>query len=65
MNVRTMGVGVLAVVCGISAMVLVQALRKPASGPKIETVPVLFMAADVKPGETLDLGDILIEKPPS
>jgi pilus assembly protein CpaB len=53
MNVRTMGVGILAVVCGISAMVLVQALRKPASGPVIDRVPVLFAASDVKPGETL------------
>ncbi len=53
MNVRTMIVGVLAVVCGLSAMVLVQAIRKPPSGPVIEKVPVVFAAADIKPGETI------------
>jgi pilus assembly protein CpaB len=53
MNVRTMVVGVLAVVCGLSAMVLVQAIRKPPTGPVIEKVSVVFAAADVKPGETI------------
>jgi pilus assembly protein CpaB len=53
MNARSLVVGVLAVVCGLSAMVLVQALRKPPSGPVIEKVSVVFAAADVKPGETM------------
>ena len=53
MNVRTMVVGALAVVCGLSAVVLVQALRRPPSGPVIERVGVVFAAADVKPGETI------------
>jgi pilus assembly protein CpaB len=53
MNARTMIVGVLAVVCGLSAMFLVQAMRKPPSGPTIEKVSVVFAAADLKPGETI------------
>ncbi len=54
MNVRTMMVGFLAVVSGISAMVLVQALRKPAGGPVIERSPVVFVVAEVRPGESID-----------
>jgi pilus assembly protein CpaB len=50
-NVRTMIVGALAVVCGLSAMFLVQALRKPANGPVVERAQVVFSAADIKPGE--------------
>jgi pilus assembly protein CpaB len=53
MNARTLVVGVLAVVCGLSAMFLVQAMRKPPSGPVIEKVSVVFVAAEVKPGETI------------
>jgi pilus assembly protein CpaB len=53
MNVRTMVVGVLAVVCGLSAMFLVQAMRKPPTGPVIEKVSVVFAAAEIKPGETV------------
>jgi len=53
MNARTLVVGVLAVVCGLSAVVLVQAMRKPPSGPVIEKVAVVFAAADVQPGETI------------
>ena len=53
MNPRTMIVGVLAVVCGLSAMVLVQALRKP-GGPVIEKVSVVFAASEIKPGEAIE-----------
>ncbi len=53
MNVRTMIVGVLAVVCGLSAMVLVRAMRRPPDGPVVEKVSVVFAAADIKPGETV------------
>lgn len=53
MNVRTLIVGVLAVVCGLSAMVLVQMLRRPPSGPNIEKVAVVFAADDIKPGEAI------------
>jgi pilus assembly protein CpaB len=53
MNVRTIIVGILAVVCGLSAMFLVQALRKPPTGPVVERVSIVFAAADVKPGEVI------------
>jgi pilus assembly protein CpaB len=59
MNVRTMIVGVLAVVCGLSAMVLVQTIRRPPSGPVIEKVSVVFAAADIKPGEMIQ--DAMLE----
>ena len=53
MNARTLIVVTLAVVCGLSAMMLVQALRKPPSGPVIEKTGVVFAATDLKPGETI------------
>ncbi len=52
MNPRMLIVGALTLVCGISAVVLVQALRKPA-GPAIERTAVVYAAADIKPGETI------------
>ena len=64
MNVRTAIVGTLAVVCGLSAMVLVQALRKPPSGPVVEKVGVVFAAADLKPGETIQDGMIEVREVP-
>ena len=57
-------VGVLAVVCGLSAMVLVQALRKPPTGPVIEKVSVVFASADLKPGETIQESMIEIREIP-
>ena len=53
MNMRTAIVGVLAVVCGLSAMVLVQAIRRPPSGPVVEKQAVAFAIEDVKPGDTI------------
>jgi pilus assembly protein CpaB len=53
MNPRTLIVVVLAVVCGLSAMFLVQVLRKPQAGPVVEKTDVVFAAADVKPGESI------------
>lgn len=64
MNVRSVIVGGLAVVCGISAMVLVQALRKPPSGPVIEKAGVVFASAELKPGETIQDGMIEIREVP-
>ena len=64
MNVRSVLVGGLAVVCGISAMVLVQALRKPPSGPVIEKAGVVFAAAELKPGETIQEGMIELREIP-
>jgi pilus assembly protein CpaB len=52
MNVRTLIVGTLAIVSGLSAMFLVSALRKPqTTGQVIERGQVIFANADVKPGE--------------
>ena len=64
MNVRTIMVGTLAVVCGLSAMVLVQALRKPPSGPVVERVPVVFAIADIKPGESIDATMVEVREVP-
>lgn len=52
MNARTLIVGSLAIVSGISAMILVQALNKP-GGRVIERAQVVFSTADVKPGEVI------------
>ena len=52
MNPRMLIVGVLAVVCGLSAVFLVQALRKPGA-PEIPRTEVIYMAEDVKPGESI------------
>lgn len=54
MNVRTMIVGALALVCGLSAMVLVQVLRRPSTAPVVEKTPVVYVIADVKPGDTIE-----------
>src|SRR5947209_10559902 len=53
MNPRTMIVVVLAGVCGLSAMVLVQAMRKPSGAPAVPTTPAVFAVDDLKPGETI------------
>jgi pilus assembly protein CpaB len=53
MNPRTLIVVALAGVCGLSAMFLVHALRKPQGGPVVEKTGVVFAAADIKPGETI------------
>jgi pilus assembly protein CpaB len=52
MNPRMMIVVVLAVVCGLSAMVLVQTLQQPA-GPVVEKVAVVIASVDIQPGETI------------
>lgn len=52
MNPRMAIVGVLAIVCGLSAMFLVQAIRRPGAAA-VEKVSVVFAAADLKPGETI------------
>ncbi len=52
MKPRMLIVVVLALVCGLSAMVLVNSLRRPA-GPAIERAEVVYAIADVKAGETL------------
>jgi pilus assembly protein CpaB len=65
MNVRTLIVGTLAIVSGLSAMFLVQALRRPNSGgPIIERSQVIFATADVKPGELIQEGMIEIRDVP-
>jgi pilus assembly protein CpaB len=45
-------VGVLAIISGLSAMFLVQAMRQPGAAP-VEKVSVVFAAVDLKPGETI------------
>ncbi len=53
MNVRTLIIGTLAIVSGLSAMILVQALNKAPARQVIERGQVVFALADVKPGEIL------------
>ena len=53
MNARSLIVIVLALVCGISAVFLVKALRKPEVAQVIERTGVVFVVADVMAGETI------------
>ncbi|WP_435011146.1 Flp pilus assembly protein CpaB [Tundrisphaera lichenicola] len=53
MNPRTLIVVALAGVCGLSAMFLVQALRKPQDQPVIPKGGVVYAIAEIKPGETI------------
>jgi pilus assembly protein CpaB len=64
MNVRTLIVGTLAIVSGLSAMILVQALNKGGKAPVVEKVQVVFATADVKPGEVIQEGMIEIRDIP-
>jgi pilus assembly protein CpaB len=64
MNPRTMIVVVLAGVCGLSAMVLVQALRKPAGGPVVPTTPAVYAVEDLKAGETISAAMIEVRHVP-
>jgi pilus assembly protein CpaB len=64
MNPRTLIVVVLAGVCGLSAMVLVQTLRKPAGGPVVPTTPVVYAVDDLKPGETISAAMIEVRQVP-
>ena len=64
MNPRTLIVVVLAGVCGLSAMVLVQALRKPSGEPAVEKAGVVFAATDIKPGETIAASMLEIRQMP-
>jgi len=64
MNARMMIVGALAVACGLSAMVLVRAMRRPPDGPAVETTSVVFVAADVKPGETVQAAMLEVREIP-
>ncbi len=51
MNARSLIVIALALVCGLSAVFLVKALRSPVAAPVIERTPVVFAVEDVKTGE--------------
>ncbi len=63
MKPRMLIVGVLALVCGLSAVVLVNSLRQP-GGQAIERAEVVYAAADVKPGETVAEAMLEIRKVP-
>lgn len=51
MNARGIMVVALALVCGLSAVFLVKALRSPVAAPVIERTPVVFAVDEVKVGE--------------
>ena len=51
MNIRVLIVIPLALVCGLSAVFLVRALRNPVAAPVVERTPVVFAVEEVKIGE--------------
>ncbi len=69
MNTRALIVGVLAVVCGLSAVFLVKALRNPVAAPAANRTPVVFAVEDVKLGEmvsekSVEIRQVLTEEVP-
>ena len=65
MNVRVLVVVVLAVVCGLSAVFLVQAIRKPVNAPTIDRTPVVFAVDDVKTGEMVSEKGVEVRQIPT
>ncbi len=65
MSPRGMIVIVLALVCGLSAVFLVQAIRKPVAVPTIDRTPVVFAIEDVKTGEMVTEKGVEIRQIPS
>jgi pilus assembly protein CpaB len=63
MSARTVIVIVLAIVCGLSAAIGIQLVMRKPSAP-IKTEPVLYAAADIQRGETIDEKMIEIRKVP-
>lgn len=64
MNARTLIVIVLAVVCGLSAVFLVKALRSPVAAPTIERTGVVYAVADVKTGEMVSEASVEVRQVP-
>ncbi len=65
MNARVLIVVVLAVVCGLSAVFLVQAIRKPAGAPTIDRTPVVFAVEEVKTGEMVSEKGVEVRQVPT
>ncbi len=65
MNARVLIVVALALVCGLSAVFLVQAIRKPVNAPVIERSPVVFAVEDVKTGEMVSPTSVEIRQIPT
>ena len=65
MSARGLIVIVLALVCGLSAVFLVKALRNPVAAPVIERTGVVFAAADVKTGEMVSESGLEVRQIPS
>ena len=65
MNIRALIVVPLALVCGLSAVFLVKAMRKPVSASTIDRTPVVFAVEDVKTGEMVSEKSVEIRQIPT
>lgn len=65
MNIRALIVVPLALVCGLSAVFLVKALRKPLTAPVVDRTPVVFAIEDVRTGEMVSEKGIEIRQMPT
>ena len=64
MNARTLIVVVLALVCGLSAVFLVKALRSQATAPTIERTGVVFATANLQTGEMVSEAGVEVRQMP-
>ena len=64
MNARSLLVIVLALVCGLSAVFLVNALRRPVTAPTVERTGVVFATADVQTGEMITEAGVEVRQVP-
>ena len=65
MNPRSLIVIVLALVCGLSAVFLVNALRQPTAAPTVERTGVVFATADVQTGEMVTEAGVEVRQVPA
>ena len=65
MNIRALIVVPLALVCGLSAVFLVKALRNPVAAPVINRTPVVYAIEDVKTGEMITEKGVEIRQVPT
>ena len=64
MNARGIIVVALALVCGLSAVFLVKALRSPVAAPTVERTGVVFAIEDVKTGEMVGATSVEVRQVP-
>ena len=64
MKARSLIVIVLALVCGLSAVFLVNALRKPVNAPGVERTGVVFALVDIQTGEMVTEASVEVRQVP-